>query len=394
MSVITESLSQAELVKIGKLCALDWELENANTKYYTHGYHPYSSKYIPQIPNQLISTFSETNDLILDPFVGSGTTLIESKVLGRNAIGIDINPLACLISRVKTTVISKTTVREIRNFLTLLQDDVAHIRGNITLFNYGNKRPILDYQSLTDNLHHNIPKWYHKNVVYELATIKNNIETIEQNETRDFLLVAFSSILRTVSNATSGFGNLMINKKAPPKNRIFEKFSVGVENMIQDMYDFGKEATNCRATIVNRDSRNLGLGDETIDFICTHPPYMAAVPYAEYQKLSLWWLGYDQCDLDKSLIGGRRSRSDTPERFFHDMTISLSEMKRVLRKKGYCCIVIGNPVYLGKTWKLNEIIKETCTDIGFTFLKEISRGKHHSTMGKMKEEFILIFRND
>jgi hypothetical protein len=162
MSVITENPSQAGSVKIRRLCALDWELENANTKYYTHGYHPYSSKYIPQIPNRLISTFSERNDLILDPFLGSGTTLVESKVLSRNAVGVDINPLACLISRVKTTVISKTTVREIENFLTLLQDDIVHVRGNTTLCNYENKKPILDYQSLTDNLHHNIPKWYHK----------------------------------------------------------------------------------------------------------------------------------------------------------------------------------------------------------------------------------------
>jgi hypothetical protein len=171
--------------------------------------------------------------------------------------------------------------------------------------------------------------------------------------------------------------------------------SRGVENMIQGMSNFGQVVTNCQATVVNHDSRNLGfIDDETIDFICTHPPYMAAVPYAEYQKLSLWWLGHDQSDLDKSLMGGRRSRSDTPERFFHDMEMSLSEMKRVLRKKKYCCITIGNPVYAGKPWNLNDFIKQTCTDYGFTFLKEISRGKHRSTMGKMKEEFILIFRND
>jgi hypothetical protein len=64
------------------------------------------------------------------------------------------------------------------------------------------------------------------------------------------------------------------------------------------------------------------------------------------------------------------------------MTISLLEMKRVLRWKKYCCITIGNPVYAGKIWDLKDFIKQKSTDIGFTFLKEISRGKYHSTWVK------------
>ncbi|HKG41162.1 MAG TPA: DNA methyltransferase, partial [Nitrososphaeraceae archaeon] len=110
MKLKSENLSQTELAKIKNLYALDWELEDADTKYYTHGYHRYSSKYIPQIPSRLVSKFSKKNDLILDNFMGSGTTLVESKVLGRNAIGIDVNPLACLISKVKTTTIQKSTL--------------------------------------------------------------------------------------------------------------------------------------------------------------------------------------------------------------------------------------------------------------------------------------------
>ena len=394
MKLKSEILSQTELTKIKHLGALDWELITTDTEYCTHGYHPYSAKYIPQIPNRLISTFSKKNDLILDNFVGSGTTLVESKILGRNAIGVDINPLACLISKVKTTVIKKPAIEEISHFLVSLREHIFCLRRDITLSSFDKKTPIID-SFVIERLHPNIPKWYHQNVIYELAAIRTKIIAARNIEVKDFLIVAFSSLLRSVSNTTSGFGNLMINRNAPPKNRIFEKFSLAVARMLQSLTEFTKVATNSEVTIFNHDSRILEfIKDETIDFICTHPPYMAAVPYAEYQKLSLWWLGYSQHDLEKSLIGGGRSRHDMPQRFFRDMEMSLLEMKRVLRKKKYCCITIGNPVYGGKTWKLNEFIKQYAIRIGFTYLNEISRGKYHSTMGKMKEEFVLIFRNE
>jgi site-specific DNA-methyltransferase (cytosine-N4-specific) len=396
MKLKSENLSQTELAKIKNLYTLDWELEDADTKYYTHGYHPYSAKYIPQIPYRLVSKFTKKNELVLDNFMGSGTTLVESKVLGRNAIGIDVNPLACLISKVKTTTIQKSTLVEISKILILLKEDIINLRGNTVPFNHREKRPTIDNSmSKTLLLHPNISKWYHQNVIYELLAIKSRIDTVENKDVKDFLLVSLSSILRSVSNATSGFGNLMINKQAPPKTRIYEKFVLAVRDMLRNMLEFNKAATNSNIRIVNHDSRRLEfINDETIDFICTHPPYMAAVPYAEYQKLSLWWLGFSQYELEKRLIGGRRSRADTPDRFFHDINMALMEMKRILRKKKYCCIIIGNPVYNGKIWKLNDFIRKDATDIGFILLTEINRGKYRSTMGKMKEEFILIFRNE
>lgn len=398
MKLKSENLSQAELAKIKNLYTLDWELEDADTRYYTHGYHPYSAKYIPQIPYRLVSKFTKKNELVLDNFMGSGTTLVESKLLGRNAIGIDVNPLACLISKVKTTTIQKSTLVEISKILILLKEDIINLRGNTVFFNNSEKRQTIDNsmsKTLLLHLHPNISKWYHQNVIYELLAIKSRIDTVENKDVKDFLLVSLSSILRSVSNATSGFGNLMINKQAPPKTRIYEKFVLAVRDMLKNMSEFNKVATNSNIRIVNHDSRRLEfINDETIDFICTHPPYMAAIPYAEYQKLSLWWLGFSQYELEKRLIGGRRSRADTPDRFFHDINMALMEMKRILRKKKYCCIIIGNPVYNGKIWKLNDFIRKDATDIGFILLTEINRGKYRSTMGKMKEEFILIFRNE
>jgi adenine-specific DNA methylase len=103
-------------------------------------------------------------------------------------------------------------------------------------------------------------------------------------------MVAFSPILRNVSNAANGFGNLMISKqnKVKLKNAVYEKFYREVSIMIERMKQFNQIATNSN------------IKDQTIDFIRTRPPYMASVPYAEYQKLSLWWLGFNQPLLEKN----------------------------------------------------------------------------------------------
>jgi hypothetical protein len=402
-SGIISGLLQTDLARVSNLDNLDWESKDASTRYFTHSYHSYSAKYIPQIPRYLISNLTKRNDLILDNFVGSGTTLVESKVLGRHAIGIDINPLACLVAKVKITNIQKPDLEKILSISMSIKEDILKLRAchgytnnNTSTFDLQDIGPINNNDYLLANTpNHNILKWFNKNVIYELLTIKLKIDSLEENHIRDFLLVAFSSILRSSSNATSGFGNLMINKQPPKKSNIFEKFNRVANIMVTKMEEFNQVTkNNSNIKIFNHDTRSLRfIADDTISFICTHPPYMASVPFAEYQKLSLWWLGFSQQELENKLIGGRRARSDTTERFFQDIFTTLTEMKRVLQKKKYCCIIIGNPVYNNREWQLNEIIKKNASEVGLTLLKEITRMKYRLTMGKMKQEFILIFRN-
>jgi hypothetical protein len=402
-SGISSDLLQTDLARVSNLDSLDWESKDASTRYLTHSYHSYSAKYIPQIPHYLISNLTKRNDLVLDNFVGSGTTLVECKVLGRHAIGIDINPLACLVAKVKTTNIHKPDLEKILSISMSIKEDILKLRASRRYTNNNTSTfDLQDLGSINNNNHllanipnHNILKWFNKNVIYELLTIKLKIDPLEENHIRDFLLVAFSSILRSSSNATSGFGNLMINKQPPKKSNIFEKFNRVVNIMVAKMEEFNQVTeNNSNIKIFNHDTRSLRfIADDTISFICTHPPYMASVPFAEYQKLSLWWLGFSQQELENNLIGGRRARSDTPERFFQDIFMTLTEMKRVLQEKKYCCITIGNPVYNNREWQLNELIKKNASDVGFTLVKEIARMKYRLTMGKMKQEFILIFRN-
>src|SRR5438067_5296644 len=98
-AMFAEDISQ----EITGLESIDWTFSEARTTYLTHGLHPYPAKYIPQIPNTLIKTLSYAGETVADIFCGSGTTLVEALMLGRNALGIDANPLACLISDAKTT---------------------------------------------------------------------------------------------------------------------------------------------------------------------------------------------------------------------------------------------------------------------------------------------------
>jgi len=75
-----------------------------NKNYLTHNIHPYPAKFIPQIPSCFIETYSKKNDVVLDPFCGSGSTLLEATIRDRKAIGLDLNPIATLISRVEVIV--------------------------------------------------------------------------------------------------------------------------------------------------------------------------------------------------------------------------------------------------------------------------------------------------
>ena len=88
-----------------------------DTAYITHGYHRYPAIFIPQIVSRLVEKYTKKNDLIVDPFGGCGTTLVESKVLGRSSIGVDINPVAVLITKAKKTPIEPAKIE--KHFLKL-----------------------------------------------------------------------------------------------------------------------------------------------------------------------------------------------------------------------------------------------------------------------------------
>lgn len=102
---------------IEKIASIDWEFSDADTQYLTHNIHRYSGKFIPQIAQQAIQLLTNPGDTILDSYMGSGTTLLEAQLSNRNAIGVDLNPLAVLISQVKNLRVSDNDLYDISTIL-------------------------------------------------------------------------------------------------------------------------------------------------------------------------------------------------------------------------------------------------------------------------------------
>lgn len=89
----------------------------APTEGYTHPLYSYPARFSPEFPREIIRAFSEPHDVVIDPFMGSGTTLVESMVAGRRSVGVDINPLAHLVAEVKTTILTDQELQSLREWI-------------------------------------------------------------------------------------------------------------------------------------------------------------------------------------------------------------------------------------------------------------------------------------
>jgi DNA modification methylase len=112
---MNKNMSHVETLFSNTKNDFSWSFSNKtrkDTAYITHGYHRYPAKFIPQIVARLVEKYTNEGDLIVDPFGGCGTTLVEAKVMGRPSIGVDINPVAVLITKAKITPINPQKIEK------------------------------------------------------------------------------------------------------------------------------------------------------------------------------------------------------------------------------------------------------------------------------------------
>lgn len=374
----------------------NWEFTEANTQYLTHNIHRYSGKFIPQIAGKAIELLTEPNDLILDSYMGSGTTLLEAMLRDRNSVGVDLNPLAVLISRVKTTIISSDDIDEIYSTLLPFVNYLASGGQLSLMFQSFNEDKINEQTEknnwrIVDEWH---CKWYQTDVLKQLVQIYSCIEIIENEKAKNIALVAFSDILRKSSNANSKYPNVMYDKNAKKKPLPAKPFLESLNNVVEAVKALSYKMENkfCRAGIIMQNNLALSIDSESVDAIISHPPYIAAVPYAEYGSLSLTWLGFDCKALDGELTGGRRHSTQVVSRFSSDYKQYFFESFRVLKPNKYMFLMVGNPTAHGARIDLNEMTETYAKDAGFLHIATAIRHGQNRRGNKMGDEYLMFFQ--
>ena len=368
---------------------IDFNFGNSDTMYLTHSLHPYPAKFPPQLPHIIIQQFAQKSATVLDPFCGSGTTLVEARLLGCNAIGVDVNGLSSLLSKVKATPLSEKELSQIKSFLDLIANEDFHWKMH---------RPTIKVKEI-EGLEH----WFQLNVAEELTHILNLIAKLDDENVKDFLKIVLSSIIVRVSNQESDTRFAAKNKNIP-NNFTFSLFLLRANEYLTRIADYSQKVKgNGYLKLLNADSRNLSMLDnESIDIIITSPPYANTYDYYLYHKFRKRWLDLDVQFAQYNEIGSRREYSSLKkpaEQWTIDLKKCFSEMYRLIKKDGMAFIVIGDSVIKKELIKIDEVITNFIPEIGFEIcniissdLSEHSRIFNPTFAQKNKKEHLIILK--
>jgi hypothetical protein len=102
----------------------------------THGFYKYPARFSPAFARAVIDTFTEPGDLVLDPYVGGGTTVVEAVAAGRWAIGVDINPISEFVTKVKSTILSNNELEKLESWAAKLPGTINLHKPSAEISNY------------------------------------------------------------------------------------------------------------------------------------------------------------------------------------------------------------------------------------------------------------------
>ena len=334
----------------------------------THPFHSYPAKLHPataRILADIVGRTARRPQPIVDPFCGSGTTLVEIRAANMRAIGVDLNPLAVLVSRAKTWTVPPKRRREMR--------DVGHaIAGEVLAAGKAARRsgaepaPMRKPVGFDPNARNRrLASWFAPHVRRELELIAWHLDELRERdaELANVLTACLSAILYKVSSRTSDTDGTWVDRNIP-RGAAARHFSQRVELLFAGLGDFPPGSP---PDIYEMDARKLAevVPDGTAGGIITSPPYAGTYDYAEHQRLRFDFLALRHRELDAGEIGSRRSFETNAEavRWWHKALRDVMDtITRALAVGAAAAIVIGDSVTRTRAHYALDDVREALTD--------------------------------
>jgi hypothetical protein len=277
----------------------------------THPFHSYPARLHPATARVLVDVVSQgapADAPIVDPFCGSGTTLVEARVVGLRAIGIDLNPLAVLVAHAKTWTAAPRRRQQLKTIGTAIARDV-HTAGKLARRAGAEAAPLRAPQGFDPNARNRrLASWFAPHVRRELEMLAGHLDALrlEDAELADVLTAVLSAILYKVSSRTSDTDGTWVDRNIA-RGAAARLFGQRVELLCAGLDDMAR-AAGPTPSIYERDARMLGTLVEggTAAGIVTSPPYAGTYDYAEHQRLRFDFLALRHRELDDGEIGARR----------------------------------------------------------------------------------------
>ena len=359
----------------------EWDFAGADTQMHMHSLHPYPARMIPQIPRTAIDRWTEKGDTVFDPFSGGGTTLLEAVISGRNAVGVDNNPVACPISSSKTVKYSPEETAALKAFLDGFDEAVcaADLKPSV---------PVYD----------NMEYWFAKEAIEELGRIKACINRLEANAGQ-LALCCLSAIIVRVSY--QGSDTKYVRRETEYTAGSAAKwYKAKLKSAIKSMEEINDKKT-ADAQVLRIDGRHLSnLADSSVDLIVTSPPYLNAYDYHKYHRHRMQWIDGDVAFARDYEIGKHDTftrKGATPDKYFDDMQQCFQEWHRVLKRGARCLIVVGDAIVSKEPVAVGDRFVEMMRQIGMICEKrwirnlDVSKKSFHP-QGRIKKEHVLLFQ--
>lgn len=344
--------------------------DEAAARAHVHGFHSYPARLHPTTASRLLHALLPENATVLDPFCGSGTVLVEARLVGARAIGTDVNPLALRLARLKARGVTA-------NERQAIVAAARRVREHADRRRIARARPIVRYEAEDVDL-------FEPHVLLELDSLRDGLDTIEPRTLREDVELVFSAILTKVSRKrgdtgqagaarriSAGFAAKIFQAKAEELVRALEAF--------EKLVPAGTPPVDVRAD----DARTLGtLGAATVDLVLTSPPYAATYDYVSHHDVRLRWLRLRTDRFEKLELGSRRAYArlrgeEARARWTDELGRTVQAIGRALRPGGLAVLVLGDSAVERTALRAAEITASVARESGLAVEATASQARPH-----------------